>query len=135
MYGNGWPGSTASGVRTGKTRSSKNWSSERTLGFGRVRVRHDVDALAAQGRHELVEERRVEPLDQTGDHLADRGQLLRRRAAVDRRPVDAGHDLVLQRGDAHLEELVEVRRGDRAELGAFEQRDARLGGEAGAPAR
>ena len=35
----------------------------------------------------------------------------------------------LSAGDAHLEELVEVRRGDRAELGPLEQRDPRLGGE------
>ena len=27
MYGNGWPGSTASGVRTGKISSRKRWRS------------------------------------------------------------------------------------------------------------
>ena len=36
--------------------------------------------------------------------------------------LDAGVDLVVQTGDAHHEELVEVRRVDRAELHALEQR-------------
>jgi hypothetical protein len=58
--------------------------------------------------------------------VTDLGQCLCRRAAVGRRTVDAGDELVLQGGDAHLEELVEVGGGDRAELGPFEQRDAGL---------
>ena len=57
------------------------------------------------------------------------GELLCGGAAVGRRLLDPGGHLVLQRGDADLEELVEVRRGDRAELGALEQGDAGLGGE------
>ena len=99
------------------------------LGVGRVGVRDDVDALAAQRRHEQVEECRIEPLDEARDHVADRGELLGRRAAVDRHAVDAGDDLVLQCGDADLEELVEVRGGDGAELGALQQGDAGFGGQ------
>jgi hypothetical protein len=40
--------------------------------------------------------------------------------------VDAGDELILERGNADLEELVEVRGCDRAELGALQQRDTRL---------
>jgi hypothetical protein len=50
-------------------------------------------------------------------------------APVGGRLLDAGGDLVLQRGDADLEELVEVRRRDGAELGPLEQRDPALAGE------
>jgi Holliday junction resolvasome RuvABC endonuclease subunit len=38
-------------------------------------------------------------------------------------------DLVLQRRNADLKELVEVRGSDRTELGTFEQRNARLCGQ------
>ena len=45
------------------------------------------------------------------------------------RTLTPGDDLVEQAGDAHHEELVEVRREDRAELDALEQRLGRVGGE------
>ena len=61
--------------------------------------------------------------------LGDLGELLRRGAPVRGRLLDAGGDLILQRGDTHLEELVEVGRRDRTELGPLEQRDPRLGGQ------
>ena len=54
--------------------------------------------------------------------LAHLGERLLRRAAVGRAHVDARDHLVEQPGDAHHEELVEVRREDRAELDALEQR-------------
>ncbi len=96
---------------------------------GGVGIGDDVDAGGAQSGHEPVEEGRIEPLDQAGNPVADRRELLGRCAPVERWTVDAGDDLILQRGDSHLEELVEVRRSDRAELGPLEQRDARFAGE------
>ena len=60
---------------------------------------------------------------------ADRVERLARRAPVLQRRLDAGVDLVVQAGDADHEELVEVRRVDRAELHALQQRDARVLGE------
>ncbi len=44
-------------------------------------------------------------------------------------PVDARLDLVLQRGNPNLEELIEVGCGDRAELRPLQQGNARLGRE------
>jgi hypothetical protein len=49
------------------------------------------------------------------------------RSAVGSDGVDAGGQLVLEGRHTHLEELVEVGREDRAELGPLEQRDARFG--------
>ena len=68
---------------------------------------------------------------QTRDELmrpgADGRQLLLRRhaAQIGRRTVLV--DRLLQAGDADHEELVEVRRGDRRELDALEQRIRRVG--------
>ena len=81
---------------------------------------------AASAGTQLVEVHRVLAGDQRSrGQLADLGQLLGRRAPVGGRLLDAGRHLVLERGDADLEELVEVGRRDGAELGPFEQRDAR----------
>jgi len=57
---------------------------------------------------------------------ADLGELRLRRQSVVRRLRDAGRDLILQRGNAHLEELVEVRRADGTELEPLEQRHTGL---------
>ena len=56
--------------------------------------------------------------------VADLDQLLGRGAPVGAGAADAGGHLVLQAGDPHLEELVEVLAEDRQELGPLEQRDA-----------
>ncbi len=61
--------------------------------------------------------------------LADQRDRLRRRAPVLAGVLHAGVDLVAQAGDAHHVELVEVRRVDRAELDALEQRHALVLGE------
>ena len=59
------------------------------------------------------------------DHaLADRVDRLRRRQAVGPGLGEAGVDLVVDAGDADLEELVEVRAPDRGQLHALEQRHA-----------
>ena len=54
-------------------------------------------------------------------------ELLGRRATVEGGGADPGHDLLLQPGDAHLEELVEVLAEDRQELGPLEERDRVVG--------
>ena len=89
----------------------------------------DRDPGVGERRHQPIGERRVETLDEVGDPRHDVLDLLRRCPSVGRGPVESGGDLVLQRPDAHLEELVEVGRHDRAELGPLEQRDPRLGRE------
>ena len=96
------------------------------VGLGEVAPAHDGDAGVGERRGERVEEHQLLPLDEAPGRLGDLGELLRRGAPVRGRLLDAGGDLILQRGDAHLEELVEVGRRDRAELGPFEQRDADL---------
>ena len=53
-------------------------------------------------------------------------ELLGRRQAVGGRLGDAGLDLLLEAGDAHHEELVQVRAQDGEELDALEQRVARV---------
>ena len=58
---------------------------------------------------------------------ADRGQLLARRQAREIRRRVALFDRALEAGDAHHEELVEIRRGDRRELDPLEQRRRRVG--------
>ena len=59
MYGNGWPGSTASGVSTGKIRcsnvSTRNFSSSSSRSSQRERR----DAAGGQRRDDLVEEQRA----------------------------------------------------------------------------
>ena len=60
--------------------------------------------------------------DQLGHPLADGGELVGRAHAVGRRAGDAGRHLVLEPGDAHHEELVEVLAEDGEELGPLEQR-------------
>ena len=56
--------------------------------------------------------------------LADRGELLARAHAVDRRRLHPGGDLVLEAHHAHLEELVDHVGEDRDELAALEDRQA-----------
>ncbi len=97
--------------------------------FGDLVPGDDRESNRFQLGDELVDERPVDLVDELEDSVADLGQGLPGRAAVGRRAIDPGDDLILERRDAHLEELVEVRRRDRAELGSLEQRDPGLGGE------
>ena len=69
----------------------------------------DRDAGRGERRHQLVEVHRLLAGDELVGLLLDLGQLLGGGAPVGRRLLDAGGDLVLQGGDADLEELVEVR--------------------------
>ena len=61
--------------------------------------------------------------------LRDVGQHVVRGAADVRRHGEAGVDAALQAGDAHHEELVEVRGEDREEVRALEHRQPRVLGE------
>ena len=84
--------------------------------------------LGQRGPQDAVEDGGLAP--RLLAHLGtDRGDRLRGAAAVLARPVDAAVDVLLQAGDAHHEELVEVARVDRAELEPLEQRDRLVLGE------
>ena len=97
------------------------------IGLGQVVPAHHRDPGGGERRGERIEEHQLLPFDEASGRLGDLAQLLRRGAPVRGWFLDAGGDLILQRGDAHLKELVEVRRGDRTELGPLEQRDADFG--------
>ena len=126
MYGNGWPLSTASGVSTGKTRLVER-SLERAL---RLVVElgdaHQADAFAFERRQQLVVEQPHLLRQRRAQALGDRREVLGRRPAVLRTAHDLRLDLLLDRGDANHEELVEIRSVDRDELQPLEQRIARV---------
>ncbi len=86
-------------------------------------------AVVGQAGHDLAEEHLLEAGRQLGDPVADREQLLGRRATVGGGAGEPRRDLVLEAGDADLEELVEVLAEDGAELGPLEQRHRRVGRE------
>ena len=69
------------------------------------------------------------PAEQLAGPLANRDELLDRRAAVRGQLADAGVGLLVELGDAHLVELVEVRREDREELHPLEERERLVLGE------
>jgi len=91
-----------------------------------VRDLDDPDAVLGQGRDQLLM------------HAARAAPLLREHAVADpvdrlrgRQPVragldEAGVDLVMDAGDADLEELVQVRAPDRGQLDALQQRLSRI---------
>ena len=89
----------------------------------------DADAVLGQRGQQLGAQAARLALEVAQDPLADRVEHLRRRAPVGARLGDARVDLVVHAGDADHEELVEVRRVDRGELHALEQRDRRVLGE------
>ncbi len=79
------------------------------LFVGDVGPRDDADTHSTQLGNELIDEDSVDTIDEFEDALADLGQCVGGGSSVRRRPVDPGDDLVLERSDSHLEELVEVR--------------------------
>ena len=127
MYGNGWPGSTASGVSTGKIRcsnvSTRNFSSSSS----RSSHRDSRTPLSARAGHDLVEEQPLLALDQRLDPLAHLDELLAGGAPVGRGHAEPGGHLLLQAGHPHLEELVEVLAEDGEELGPLEERHRLVG--------
>ncbi len=122
MYGNGWPGSTASGVRTGKISSRKRWRSASWCS-GMAAYSTSSTPSAASVAADVHEDRRV--VGHELEHALARGrELFLGGPAVGRAGDLAGLDLLAQAGHAHLEELVEVAREDGQELDPFEQRVA-----------
>ncbi len=81
----------------------------------------DVHALAGQGRAQLLPPAPLQRAHHLGGPGAGGSQLLLGVQAVRADVLDAGAILLQQRGDAHHEELVEVRGDDGQELDAFEQ--------------
>ena len=82
----------------------------------------EVDALGGQQRPQRVRPARRLQIHLLERPLPDRGQLLLGVQPVDRHVVDVGAELLQDGRDPHHEELVEVRRRDREELHALEQR-------------
>ena len=86
--------------------------------------RYDANAFGRKRRPKDVEPQRVLVRLQGQHTLSRLLESLLRRASIGRRALDPGLDLFAGAGHPHREELVEVRRGDPAQLHAFEQRDA-----------
>jgi hypothetical protein len=92
------------------------------LGIGELVPADDVDALVGElWAHAVVEDRRV-PLLQLVGLGADGVEGHLRRDASGGRDGEAGRDTALEAGDAHHEELVEVRGEDREEVRPLEER-------------
>ena len=122
MYGNGWAGSTASGVRTGKTLRVEHLDEVLAVVVVELVPVRERDADVFERGRDLLREQLGLAGDELVDARADRAELLERVHAVGRLGADARRDLLLEAGDAHLDELVEVGREDRQELGPLEQR-------------
>ena len=80
-----------------------------------------IPSAASAGRSSRFQ-RRDWIADELEDSLADACERLLRREPVGGAHREPGLGLPEQSGDSHLEELVEVRGEDRAELHALEQR-------------
>ena len=129
MYGNGCAGSTASGVSTGKMRSSKTRVSCACASASSSS--HAVNATPASWSAGAISF--VNAVGLAGHQLldpgADRAELLDLVEAVGRGRAHADRELFLQARDPDLEELVDVAAEDREELRPLEQRDRRVLGE------
>ena len=122
MYGNGCPGSTASGVRTGKTRSTKVAVELRARVLRELVPAQDADAGARQARLEVAGEVPRVAHGQRVGPLGDEPQLRRGVQPVGREERRARPSSCRRRrGDADLVELVEVAGEDRGELHPLEQ--------------
>jgi hypothetical protein len=91
--------------------------------------RRHADSARGERRPQVVEPERLLSRLELHHGRARRGERLRRGAPVGRAGDGTGRRLLRQLGHAHREELVEVRRDDRAELHALEQRQRRVRGE------
>ena len=80
-----------------------------------------LHALLGKLRHQGVEQQLLLLDHEAFDIRTDCGELLAGRQPTERRAGDTRCHLILERGDADLEELVEVRRADRHELQPLEQ--------------
>ena len=123
MKGKGCAGSTASGVRTGKTRSMNQWSSPDAVGRVEAGVAH-LEAGFRELGAEGVPDALLVGHEGGGAVLDDFAELLGGGAAIGADGGDAGLGLAHEAGDADGEELVEVGGGDADEAEALEQRVA-----------
>ena len=121
--GNGWPGSMANGVSTGKISRLEDPAQVPRVGVGQVLEAAEDDALAFQrGQHVFVQTA-VDLVGHARGRSADAFELLLDRHAVGAGAVgDAGLHFLLQAADADHEEFVEVGLEDGEELQAFQQR-------------
>ena len=122
MYGNGCPGPTASGVSTGKISRSKRRSSCASSFAPRSSMPPTVIPSAASAGRSSRFQSRDWSAESSQNALADASERLLRGESVGGAHGDARLRLAEEAGDAHLEELVEVRGEDPAELHALEQR-------------
>ena len=109
MYGKGCPGSTASGVSTGKIAVVEHVVQVLAVVVVQLVPAAEPDPGGGQRRDELVEEQ----LRLAGDQLGDPGAGSARSCSAGVSPSgdggpEAGGDLVLEARHPHLEELVEV---------------------------
>ena len=130
MYGNGCPGPTASGVRTGKDLALEVAPAAAELLVGAVLDPRDLDPRGRERGRSSRRQRRAWRAGQRDDALADRRERLAagsgRRPSGRRAPASSSSS---EAGDAHHEELVEVLREDRRELDALEERERVVLGE------
>jgi len=121
MYGNGWPGSTASGVSTGKTCDSKNLIDPLQFSLIQLAHRNELDSVLRQlGQQHLVQALAL-LLHELGYSLRDRVELPAGGQAVGRNVLYASGDLPPKSGDPDHVELVEIRAEDREKFDALEQ--------------
>ena len=129
MYGNGCPGPTPSGVRTGNiSRANRRSSSDRFLARERVDG-GDRDARLVERRTELLPPELRLGVDELDDPLSDRRERLARGQAVDGADGEPRRRLPDEPGDADHEELVEVRRAEAAHAHPLEQGERVVGRE------
>ena len=129
MYGNGRPGPTASGVRTGKICSANSLSVLSSSSSEQSPMSTTRMPSLGQRGPNVVLPRAANDGGRAQVCLGDPLERLARRQPVRPARVDAGLHLVVQTGHAHHEELVEVGRVDREELHALEQRRSLVLGE------
>src|SRR4029077_11777498 len=82
----------------------------------------ELHTLVGKGRDDLLHQGLVVPATQLPHRRGDRPELVLRGHAVRRALHDPGRKLLLQAGDPHLEELVEIAAEDAEELEPLQQR-------------
>ena len=110
------------GGQHGEDRRFEHRLEFRAVFLRQVGVRDDLDSLGREGRDDVVVEEAVDVVVEVGHSLVNRRELLSRGQPVRSGFGDAALRLFEEAGDAHLVELVEIRRHDRDELDPLEER-------------
>ena len=113
-----------------KSKRSKRWKNgfgeiavgSHALGFGELRIFHDVYALFCQTGQKLEAQTILSGFIKCGHALADGSQFLRGRHTVGSGFESAAFQLALQARDPDHEKLVKIRTYDGQELQALEKR-------------